>query len=69
MKLTISSKWLISEANRIESNAKDNLSTWIVLGMTDKYNMKLDIASMYRKASTIKNLTLRKEYLINNGLI
>jgi hypothetical protein len=69
MKLTISSKWLISEANRIESNAKDNLNTWIVLSMTDKYNTQLDIASMYRKASTIKNLTLRKEYLINNGLI
>ena len=69
MKLTISSKWLNNEANRIESNAKDNLNTWIVLSMTDKYNTQLDIASMYRKASTIKNLTLRKEYLINNGLI
>jgi CO dehydrogenase/acetyl-CoA synthase epsilon subunit len=69
MKLTISSKWLNSEANRIESNAKDNLSTWIVLGMTDKYNMKLDIASMYRKASQIKSISLRREYLSNNGLI
>lgn len=69
MKLTISSKWLNSEANRIESNAKDNLSTWIVLGMTDKYNMKLDIASMYRKASQIKSIAMRREYLSNNGLI
>jgi CO dehydrogenase/acetyl-CoA synthase epsilon subunit len=69
MKLTISSKWLNSEANRIESNAKDNLSTWIVLGMTDKYNMNLDIASMYRKASQIKSIAMRREYLSNNGLI
>jgi hypothetical protein len=69
MKLTISSKWLNSEADRIESNAKDSLSTWIVLGMTDKYTLKMDIASMYRKASSIKSIALRKEYLINNGLI
>ena len=69
MKLTISSKWLNIEADRIESNAKDSLSTWIVLGMTDKYNMKLDIASMYRKASQIKGIALRREYLSNNGLI
>ena len=69
MKLTISSKWCNIEANRIESNAKDNLSTWIVLGMTDKYNMKLDIASMYRKAAQINSIAMRKEYLSNNGLI
>jgi len=69
MKLTISSKWCEFESKRLLAHATDSIPTWTLLNQMEKYFEYQERASKFKKASQIKNIVLRKEYLSNHGLI
>lgn len=67
-KLTVSAKWLMMAAAKLEIDATDSLPSWIVLGQAHRYCENLGKAAILRKAAVIKSIALRREFLIANGV-
>lgn len=67
-KLTVSSKWLLMAAIKLEMDAEQSLPAWIYLGQSNRYCEDLGKAAMLRRAAEIKNIGQRREFLRNNGV-
>lgn len=67
-KLTVSAKWLEMAAIRLEMEAEESMTTWIILGQSSRYCENLGKASVLRRAATIKNIGQRREFLRHNGV-
>lgn len=68
-KLTVSAKWLEMAAAKLEMDAQDSLSAWIILGQSERYCQNLGKAAMLRRAAAIKHIGQRREFLRDNGVM
>lgn len=59
---------LLPMADRIEADARDNLTTWTMLGQTDKYTEAMRQARVLRHAETLRTISERREYLNAHGV-
>lgn len=66
--LTVSTKWLEMAAIKLEMEATDSLPTWIVLGQAHRYCENLGKAAMLRRATNIKSIALRRQFLRAHGV-
>jgi len=67
-RLTVSSKWLVSLADQLDRDADQSLHAWIILGQSERYSDTKARARILRRASEIRNIGERREYLRNNGV-
>lgn len=67
-KPTVSTAALIQMADSTERSARDNLQAWTILGQTDKFSAAMDRAAALRRATEIRSMAQRREYLRNNGI-
>ena len=51
------------EANNVERFAKDALTSWVLLGQTERYVEEMRKVYALRRAMTIKGVRARREYL------
>ena len=58
---------LLKEAQSIETSAKENQKSWIILGQLDKYGEALKTANLLRRAAAEKSVYTRREILRNAG--
>ena len=58
---------LLREAQSIETSAKENQKSWIILGQLDKYGEALKTANLLRRAAAEKSVYTRREILRNAG--
>ena len=68
LNLTVSTKWLVMAAIKLEMDAEQSLPAWIYLGQANRYCEDLGKAAMLRRASNIKSIAQRREFLRNNGV-
>ena len=61
--LIVSKKCLEMLAIKIELDAEASLSSWILLGQSDRYGEDLGKAAMLRKATEIKDISQRREFI------
>ena len=66
--LTVSSKWLLMAAIKLEMDAQDSLPSWILLGQAHRYCENLGKAAILRRAASIKSIADRRHFLRANGV-
>lgn len=67
-KLTVNAKWLEMAAIKLEMDAEQALTSWIILGQSARYCENLGKSAMLRRAATIKNMGERRHFLRSNGV-
>ncbi|WP_157658145.1 hypothetical protein [Burkholderia ubonensis] len=65
--LTVSRKWLLAEADRVEANAKDALPAWTLLGTTDRYSEAMEKVCALRNIADATSVAERRERLRGLG--
>lgn len=68
-KLTVSTKWLEMAAIKLEMNAEESLTSWILMGQAARYCEDLGRAAMLRRAAKIKSIAQRRDFLRDNGVL
>tara|TARA_R110000868_G_C10435953_1_gene724873 strand:- start:224 stop:439 length:216 start_codon:yes stop_codon:yes gene_type:complete len=54
---------LLAHANSLEKHAKDSLTSWIILGMSEKYSRVMGAVYALRAAADMKRIGDRRDYL------
>lgn len=54
---------LLAHASSLEEHAKRSLTSWIILGMSEKYQRVMGAARALRNAADLKFIADRREYL------
>jgi hypothetical protein len=67
-KLTVNAKWLQDAAHSLETEARESLTVWVVLGQSHRYGENLGKAAVLRRAAEMKSVSERREFLRNNGV-
>lgn len=62
-KPTVSAKWLLSAAKKLEAEATLELPVLIVLGQVDRYDSMREKAHIMCRAAHIKSISERREFL------
>lgn len=68
-KPTVSSEWLEMAATKLEMEAEDSLTAWILMGQAERYCQNLGKAEMLRRAAKIKSIAQRRDFLRDNGIM
>ena len=58
---------LKKEADGIEASAKENMTAWILVGQSSKFDEAMDKAAKLRKAAEMP-VSMRREFMRNNSL-
>lgn len=64
---SVSKDQLLAAAEGIERDANDSLSTWVILGQSDKYAAEMSAARALRSAATYENSGVRRQILREAG--
>ena len=67
-KPTVAAKALEAMAARIEANAKDSHTAWIVCGNYDAYGKAMQQVYILRRAAAEQSIYIRREMLRNAGI-
>ena len=67
-KLTVNTKWLHMAATKLEMEAQESLTAWIILGQAARYCENMGKAAVLRRAAEMKSISERREFLRNNGV-
>jgi hypothetical protein len=65
---TVSKTWLQIEVVRLTEYANDMLPSWVLLNTTDKYFKVMEDVVNLNRASNIKGIKERREFLLSHGL-
>lgn len=65
---TVSAAWCNQAARDLIRSAEDNLTAWVLLGKTERYDEQMREAMILQRAAKIKSVADRREFLRGHGI-